>query len=125
MAGVQVIKKNKRSVLGDTLGALGQGMAGFGAGQHNATMLRFAGAVQDDDTGEVIAVEIVTRGRIAEIDRGSAKVGEGTEHTYKCELSYYKETVNGTVLAEIDFVNMIEIIDGVDNQAAVRAAIGM
>ena len=32
MAGVQVIRKNKRNILGDTLGALGQGMAGFGAG---------------------------------------------------------------------------------------------
>lgn len=32
MAGVQVIRKNKRNMLGDTLGALGQGMAGFGAG---------------------------------------------------------------------------------------------
>lgn len=32
MAGVQVIRKNKRNMLGDTLGALGQGLAGFGAG---------------------------------------------------------------------------------------------
>ena len=32
MAGVQVIRKNRRNMLGDTLGALGQGLAGFGAG---------------------------------------------------------------------------------------------
>jgi hypothetical protein len=32
MATVQVIRKNKRDALGDTLGVLGQGLAGFGSG---------------------------------------------------------------------------------------------
>ncbi|WP_182343333.1 phage major tail tube protein [Comamonas koreensis] len=97
--------------------------SGFGSGRHDGTMLRFAGALDAEDTGQVDAVEVVARGRISEIDKGSAKVGETTEHTYKMELSYYKEVLNGTTIVEIDFVNMIEIIDGVDNLAAVRAAL--
>lgn len=99
--------------------------SGFGAVRHDATMLRFAGAIDNEDTGQVDVAEIVARGRISEIDKGSAKVGEATEHTYKIELSYYKEVLNGQTIVEIDFVNMIEVIDGVDNQAAVRAALGV
>ncbi|MFA9285093.1 phage major tail tube protein [Comamonas sp. SY3] len=99
--------------------------SGFGSGRHDGTMLRFAGALDAEDTGQVDVIEVVARGRISEIDKGSAKVGEATEHTYKMELSYYKEVLNGQTIAEIDFVNMVEIIDGEDNQAAVRAALGV
>ncbi|QMV75016.1 phage major tail tube protein [Comamonas piscis] len=97
--------------------------SGFGSGIHDGTMLRFAGALDSEGTGQVDVVEVVARGRISEIDKGEAKVGEATEHTYKMELSYYKEVLNGQTLVEIDFVNMIENIDGVDNMAAVRAAL--
>lgn len=99
--------------------------SGFGAVRHDATMLRFAGALDNEDNGQVDVLEVVARGRIGEIDKGTAKVGEGTEHAYKIELSYYKEVLNGQTIVEIDFVNMVEIFDGVDNQAAVRAALGV
>lgn len=98
---------------------------GFGARRHDATMLRFAGSLDNEDTGETDVVEIIGRGRISEIDKGAAKAGEATEHTYKMELSYYKEVLNGQIIVEIDFVNMVEIIDGVDNMAATRAALGI
>ena len=100
-------------------------MSGFGSGKHDGTLLRFAGSLQQEDTAEEIPVEIVVRGRISEIDRGAAKAGEGTEHTYKIEISYYKEIVFGRVVAEIDFPNMVEIIDGFDNNAATRANCGL
>lgn len=96
----------------------------FGATRHDAVQLRFAGAYQRDDSGNVDAVEIVVRGRHQELDFGSAKAGDDTEFSVKTACSYYKLTINGVTEIEIDFVNMIENIGGVDRLAAQRAAIG-
>lgn len=97
----------------------------FGATSHDAVMLRFAGAYQDDSTGIVMPVEIVVRGRHEEIDMGSAKPGEDTEHMVKTALSYYKLIINGRTEIEIDVPNMKFVVDGDDRLASQRAAIGL
>lgn len=97
----------------------------WGALRHDAVLLRFTGALQADDTEGVDALEIVMRGRFSEIDPGSAKAGDGTELTFKAELSYYKLNINGETLIEIDAVNMIEVVNGTDRLAEVRAALGV
>ena len=97
----------------------------WGALRHDAVLLRFAGALQSDDSEGVDALEVVMRGRISEIDPGSAKAGEGTELKYKFALSYYKLTINGETLIEIDVVNMVETVNGTDRLAEVRAALGV
>lgn len=97
----------------------------FGSVRHDAVMLRFAGAYQDDATGLVQPVEVVVRGRHEEIDMGGAKPGDGTEHTVKSALSYYKLIVNGRTEIEIDVPNMKMVVDGTDILAAQRAAIGL
>ncbi|SOD25251.1 hypothetical protein SAMN05518800_1815 [Variovorax sp. YR752] len=97
----------------------------WGAPTHDAVLLRFAGAIQSDDTGEVQALEIVMRGRHKEIDSGNAKPGEKTEIKVKSSLSYYKLSINGEVIMEIDFVNFIEVIGGVDRMAQIRLALGL
>lgn len=97
----------------------------WGAAAHDAVLIRFAGAVQADDSEAVIPVEVVMRGRIQERDPGNEKAGEATERTYKFTLSYYKEVVDGQVDIEIDLVNMIENVGGVDNLAGTRAALGI
>ncbi|MEH6564575.1 MAG: phage major tail tube protein [Halopseudomonas sp.] len=91
----------------------------------DGVQLRFAGAYQRDDTGEVSAVEIVVRGRHEEINPGDASPGEDTEETITTTCTYYKLTVDGEVLVEIDIINMIEIVDGTDRLAEQRAAIGL
>lgn len=96
----------------------------YGATRHDAVQLRFAGAYQRDDTGAVDAVELVVRGRHSEIDAGTGKPGDDTEFTVKTSCSYYKLVINGTTEIEIDFVNMVEIVGGVDRLAAQRRAIG-
>lgn len=93
------------------------GVAGIG--------MRFAGAYQRDDTGDVDAVEVVVRGKHTGIDMGESKPGENTEHTITSQLSYYKLVINGRTVIEIDVVNMIEIVDGVDRLAQQRKAIGL
>lgn len=96
----------------------------WGTPTHDGVMLRFAGAIQADDTGAIQACEAVIRGRFTEFDPGSAKAGDATEHTYKMAASYYKLTIAGAVVFEIDAVNMIELVDGVDRMDQVRAALG-
>ena len=39
--------------------------------------------------------------------------------------TYYKVIVDGETVIEIDTVNMVEIVDGVDMMAEHRAAIGL
>lgn len=97
----------------------------WGTLRHDGVLLRFAGALQGDDSENVEALEVVMRGRFVEIDPGNTKAGEGTALKYKAALSYYKMTINGETLIEIDFVNMIEMVSGVDRLAEVRAALGI
>lgn len=99
--------------------------AKFGAAKLDATLLRFAGAYQRDDTGEVDAVEVVVRGRHQEIDSGKAQAGDKTEFKVKTSCSYYKLTVNGKDLVEIDHLNFIYRVGGTDRLAEHRKAIGI
>ncbi|MFY9328510.1 MAG: phage major tail tube protein [Georgfuchsia sp.] len=91
----------------------------------NGVMLRFAGAYQRDDTAEVQAVEVVVRGRHSEIDPGDSKAGDRTKLVTKSALTYYKLSIDGDEVIEIDILNMIEKINGVDMLAEQRKAIGL
>jgi P2 family phage contractile tail tube protein len=98
--------------------------AQYGITTIDGVLLRFAGAYQKDDTGEVDAVDIIARGRHTEIDSGKAEAGGKTEFKVKSALTYYKLTVNGVPIVEIDLLHMVEIVGGVDRLASQRVAIG-
>ena len=87
--------------------------------------LRFTGSIQRDDTGEVQAVELVVRGRHKEVDSGEWKTGESNTTKVTSTNSYAKLTINGEVLYEVDLINMVEIVDGVDLMEAHRNALGL
>lgn len=97
----------------------------FGAAKIDAVPLRYAGSYQRDDTGEVQSVEVVMRGRYTEIDGGNSKSGDDTEETYKAALTYYKLTVDGKELIEVDLLNTVYKVNGEDRLAEHRAAIGL
>lgn len=97
----------------------------YGVTGVDRAMIRFAGAYQRDDTDETDAVEIVVRGRHTEIDFGSGKAGDKSQFKVKSSLAYFKLTVNGEVWIEVDHVNFIEIVFGVDRLEAQRRAIGL
>lgn len=97
----------------------------MGVANAGGVLLRFVGSVQRDDTGQVGAVEIVVRGRHSEIDSGEYKTGEDSNKTITTEAIYYKETLDGEVLCEIDVLNGIENFGGVDRMAEHRRAIGI
>ncbi|ELO1553961.1 phage major tail tube protein [Aeromonas hydrophila] len=97
----------------------------MGVAKIDGVAVRFAGSFQRDDTGEVVPVEIVQRGRFKELDRGTFKSGDNSQSKISMVNTYYKETMNGVVLCEIDLINMIWIVDGVDLMAEHRKAIGL
>jgi uncharacterized protein len=97
----------------------------YGAKTHNAVALRFAGGYQSDTDGVVQAVEVSVRGRYKEIDMGNAKASDDTNHKFTMPLSYYKLTIDGDVMVEFDFMNGVEIVNGVSMNADLLKAIGL
>lgn len=97
----------------------------YGITKHDGVLLRFAGGYQAEDSTGVDAIEVVIKGRHSEIDLGTAKVKEDTAFKVTTVASYYKLTVNGEEVIELDFVNMIEKINGNDLLASLRNALGL
>jgi P2 family phage contractile tail tube protein len=97
----------------------------WGVQTHDGVQMRFAGAYQAEDKATYDAVEVVIRGRHGEFDFGNAKPSDDTTFKVKTEVSYYKLTINGEDIIEIDLINMIEKVDGVDRLAGARSAIGL
>jgi P2 family phage contractile tail tube protein len=95
----------------------------YGLTSISGAFLRFAGAYQDDGTGSVDTVEITVRGRHEEIDMGEAKPGEGGEFKVKSALTYYRLDWNGITEIEIDVLNGVFIVGGIDRMAEIRAAV--
>ncbi|MDG6881062.1 phage major tail tube protein [Phocoenobacter uteri] len=98
---------------------------GFAEAEISKEMIRFAGSYERDDTGEVTPVEVLMRGRHQEIDGGNSKVGEIGETTIKSALTYYKLTMGGKEIIEIDTLNTILKVNGKDVYKKHREAIGL
>jgi len=96
----------------------------FGMVSAAGVAMRFSGAYEQDDTGEVSAVEIVVRGRHETIEMGDAQPGEDTEHSMTTTCTYYKLTVDNEEIIEIDLLNFIEKVGGVDMLEKQRNALG-
>ena len=87
---------------------------------------RFVGAaVSDDSEGTTDAIEIFARGRYRELDLGSAKAAEASTLKASLALTYFKYVLNGETLIEVDVVNMIYVVGGVDRLEAQRKALSM
>lgn len=97
----------------------------WGAPTVDGVYLRFAGSYQQDDTSAIDTVEVIVRGRYSEIEMGDQEVGEAGEFGATMAVAYYKLVWNGAMLIEQDPMNLIDIVDGIDRSAALRASIGM
>ena len=97
----------------------------FGAVNASSVALRFSGPYQQDDTGETSNVEVVVRGRHETIEMGDAQPGEDTEHSMTTTCSYYKLTVDGEEIIEIDLLNFVEKVNGVDMLDKHRTGMGI
>lgn len=65
------------------------------------------------------------RGKISELDPQNVKPGAAPRLKGTAQLVYYKLTHGTRVVTEIDVINMVQIIDGVDVLQQVRDNLGM
>jgi uncharacterized protein len=56
---------------------------------------------------------------------GDWKPGDKAEIKHAVAITYYKLEIDGRVMYEIDFANMVQVINGVDQLAAERTALGL
>ena len=96
----------------------------FGLANGADTALTLRGAQKGRGTA-VEAVEHHCRGLVKEVDWGTWEPGKKAPCSFMVTLSYYKCVIGGEVTAEIDVENMKRIIDGVDQLAALREALGL
>jgi P2 family phage contractile tail tube protein len=96
----------------------------FGLADDTAFNGNFRGAFKDQK-GAVVPVVATFRGMLEEIDMGDWKPGEKSETKYNIAPSYYKLEVDSQVIYELDPVNNVRTINGKDETADERTAIGM
>ncbi|MGS0736169.1 phage major tail tube protein [Pseudomonas sp. GG8] len=75
--------------------------------------------------GAITPVIATVRGMLKEVDLGDWKPGDKAEIKHAMALTYYKLEVDGRVVYEIDMINAVRVIDGVDQLAAERSALGL
>lgn len=81
-------------------------------------------AAQEDEDGTVKAVRMDIRGRVKGIDYGTWKTGERVPNKIMVAVRYYKLEIEGRTIHEVDAENYIRIVNGKDQLAAIRAALG-
>lgn len=96
----------------------------FGIGHNNSVPVTLRGAQSYGD-GTVIPVVINLVGMWREVEPPKFSKPGKNEQKITMSLTYYKLTVAGSVIHEIDIPNMVRIVDGTDYLAAARAAIGV
>ena len=89
-----------------------------------STPLTVRAALVDED-GTVTPVEIRMRGKVKELDFGTWKPGEKVPLKWMVALRYYKYTQGGELIHEIDVENMVRTVNGTDQLAEQRTALGI
>ncbi len=101
--------------------ALGQ----YGLITDARTLLEFRASAEGEVSAIVKSVIINMQGKITGIDYGTWTPGEKALLTLTMMLEYYKLTIDGVIIHEIDILNMKRLINGVDQLAARRAVLGI
>ncbi len=96
----------------------------FGLTIQNAVNLVARGALQRNGE-DAVPMVVTMNGHIKEFDPGSWSAGEMTEASFTVGLRYYRLDVDGTTYHEIDVENMERKIQGVDQLATIRTAMGI
>ena len=88
-------------------------------------LIRYQGALQEEDSDEYKTLRGEARGRIIEADPGSDKQDDGGQHKFKIALVYWKETLDGEPIVEIDAIGNRAAFGGKDEREGLRAALGI
>lgn len=98
-------------------------ISGFGL-LGNGVPITLRGAIQRQGE-EAQSVVVKMRGGLKSRDPGTWTTGGKQTTTLTYSLRKYSETINGVEYVNIDVENMVRVINGVDQLASQRAAIGM
>ena len=96
----------------------------WGLADGAATQVTARGALRRDGE-DAVPVVVNMRGVVKELDSGDWASGEKTALKFMMGLRYFKIAIGGQELVEIDTVNMIRKVGGVDQLQSIRAAIGV
>lgn len=107
-----------------TNGVRKEAMKWFGLADQTAFSGSFRGSFKEQK-GRFVGTIATIRGMLTEIDPGSWKPGDKAEFKYAVSLSYYKLEIDGVVIYEIDPVNSVRVINGVDQLQQMRNQIGI
>lgn len=81
------------------------------------------GALNDDESTSADPTEVIMRGKVTKHEPSAYKSGEKTEDKFTLALKYYKYSVKGDVVYEIDNDNLKRLIGGEDQMESIRSAI--
>ena len=81
------------------------------------------GSLENPD-GSTEKVAHKMRGKIVSRDPGTWGSGNKPSLTVQCSLIYYQEKIGDRVVLELDPINMVRVVDGVDQLAEHRKNIG-
>ncbi|MFK7701361.1 phage major tail tube protein [Pseudomonas caspiana] len=107
-----------------TVGVRRKSLKYFGLADGTAFNGTFRGAFKGLRS-TVVPVVVTLRGMLKEVDMGDWKPGDKAEIKHAVALTYWKVEVDGLVMYEIDPLAMVRVVDGVDQLAAVRSALGL
>lgn len=97
--------------------------------QQQAQRLDCRGAFQDYDaaagTYVIRQVRVVVQGPPMKVDPGKFDKGAQTGGSSEIEVMYIKIEIGGRTIVELDKLNYVYTVNGVDQLAAVRAALGI
>lgn len=99
-------------------------LALWGVKQGAPVQLTARGSLESLD-GTTTPVQHHMQGKITQLARGTWGSGSKPSLTVTISLRYYREVHGARTITEIDAVNMIRVINGVDQLAEHRANIGL
>ena len=107
-----------------TTGIRREALKFFGLADSSAFNGTFRGAFKGLK-GAITPVVVTLRGMLKEVEMGDWKSSEKPETTHVVSLTYYKLEIDGRLMYEIDALGMKRVINGVDQLAAQRSALGL
>ncbi|MEM1000458.1 MAG: phage major tail tube protein [Bacteroidota bacterium] len=97
----------------------------FGLGTRAPASVALKGVVDNESGDGPQKVEIQMDGMWTKIDMGSWATGKSQEMRLYLTVEYYKLTIGEEELVEIDVVNMVRKINGVDALEGARSILGL
>ena len=91
----------------------------------NDLPLRYVGAYERQDTCQHVIREVYMRGSLKELPLGEMELGSLNEQELVYGVTYLKVVDDGGTLCEIDLVNGICILGGVDKTSQINAMLGL